>query len=731
MSSSLPAAPAPHRPRARLILQSVVVMLAVTACCMFAGLIAGKYPRFIDATATRAHRLSPGTLETLSRLTGPTELVVTINSAAIDPRAAERTHDVLDAFDRASDKLTVTTIDVASASGVEQLDAVWRRVGDRYAPEIAAQHAAIGSAAASAGELAARLERIGGTLAELERTVADADPNAEAVRRFLGNSSGFCRLGAKDINDGVAAARDALKATIGRSPVPAFDTAAGAIRKPLPTISGQLAEVSKTIDNACSAKDTEVSPALRDRLKPLGPELLNARDRLARVEQAIEELPRLRLVNVARALERSTTALVIGPPSPGADGRDLAAVDIDALFPPRTAADNAGTPHLDLRARTEELIGSALASLVNPAPPILVLMHGEDKRFAPEFTLFSQVFQRLHLRGIDIVEWPVWLDKQLPSLAKINPRGDRPVVFATIYTIPDKPQDAARYIALSHAIEQLAGAGKPLLLSVNPSTMPAIGQPDAMFEFLSGKDAGGAEGAAGGGVGLKVDSGLAILHRLGTPANPVVSAETLLTPTDTPHSPIAGAINGLRLRLPWAVPLRPQPNAAATITPLLTLTNDGATWAESQWIEFRSVPLPQRPFIRPQDQPRPDSQRDDAKGPWIIAATIERKVPAQAESQRMVVVGSNGWFLDEIAAAATVVDNRRVPSYPGNAELFEASIYWLARQESAITVSPQAEASPVIPPLSAGTVSAIRWSLIAGLPVLVLFAGALWRLLRG
>lgn len=494
MSSSPSASPAPHRPRARLILQSVVVMLAVTACCMFAGLIAGKYPRFIDATATRAHRLSPGTLETLSRLTGPTELVVTINSAAIDPRAAERTHDVLDAFDRASDNLTVTTIDVASASGVEQLDAVWRRMGDRYAPEIVAQRAAIESAAASAGELAARLERIGGTLAELERTVADADPNAEAVRRFLGNSSGFCRLGAKDINDGVAGARDALKTTIGRSPVPAFDTAAGAIRKPLPTISGQLAEVSKTIDNASAAKDTEVSPALRDRLKPLGPELLNVRDRLARVEQAIEELPRLRLVNVARALERSTTALVIGPPSKGADGRDLAAVDIDALFPPRTAADNAGTTHLDLRARTEELIGSALASLVNPAPPILVLMHGEDKRFAPEFTLFSQVFQRLHLRGIDIVEWPVWLDKQLPSLAKINPRGDRPVVFATIYTIPDKPQDAARYIALTHAIEQLAGAGKPLLLSVNPSTMPAIGQPDVMFEFLSGKDAEGAGG---------------------------------------------------------------------------------------------------------------------------------------------------------------------------------------------------------------------------------------------
>lgn len=720
MAQISPAVPPPHRPRARLVLQSVVVMLAVTACCLFAGLIAGEYPRFIDATATRAHRLSPKTLQTLARLPGPTELVVTINSAAIDARSAERTRDVLDAFDRAGDNLTVTIIDIASADGVAHLDSVWQRVADRYAAQISGQRTAIESAAATAAELAAQLDRIGITLAELERSVADGDPNAAAVRRFLGDSSGFCRLGSKDVNDAVAAGRDALKTTIGRSPVPAFDSATAAIRKPLPTIAGQLAQVSRTLDSAAAAKDTDVAPALRDRLKPIGPELLKVRDRLARVEQSIQELPRLQLVNVARALERSTAALVIGPPNPA--GRDLAAVDTDALFPPRTT-DDASQPRLDLRARTEEVIGSALASLVNPAPPILVLMHGEDKRFAPDFTLFTQVFQRLHLRGMDIVEWPVWLDKELPSLAKINPKGDRPVVFATIYTIPDKPQDAARYITLTHAIEQLAAAGKPLLLSVNPSTMPAIGQSDTMFEFLSGKD----------GPGLKVDSGLAILHRLGTPANPAVSAETVLTPTvrDTTASPITSAINGLRLRLPWAVPLRSQPDATATITPLLTLASDGATWAESQWIEFRSVPLPQRPFIRPQDQPRPDSQRDDAQGPWVIAAAIERKLPAQADAHRMIVVGSNGWFLDEIASAATVVDNRRIPTYPGNAELFEASIYWLARQDSAIGVSPQAEASPVIPPLSAGTVSAIRWSLIAGLPLLVLFAGALWRLFRG
>jgi hypothetical protein len=33
--------------------------------------------------------------------------------------------------------------------------------------------------------------------------------------------------------------------------------------------------------------------------------------------------------------------------------------------------------------------------------------------------------------------------------------------------------------------------------------------------------------------------------------------------------------------------------------------------------------------------------------------------------------------------------------------------------------------------MSSGQVAALRWSLIAGLPVLVLLAGATWRMLRG
>lgn len=734
-----PVAPPPQRPRARLLLQTVVVMLAVTACCMFAGLIAHRAPFYIDATSTRVHRLSAGTLATLARLAGPTELVVTINSAAIDARSAERTRDVLDTFDRASDRLSVTIVDVASPAGLDRLDEVWARIAARCAAELEEQRRSLGSAAATAEELAPRLERLGASLAEIEKVV-DTDVAAHertitALKRFINDAASFCRLGAKDITEAIARSKELSTTTIGRSPIPALDSAAQALRRPLPTISAQLGQLAQSIDAATGAKNEQVPLVIKDRLRPIGPELGEVRDRLARVEGRLSALPRPPVISVARVLERSSAAMVVGPPGagPGAGdrGRNVAGVDIDSLFPAQLGEDVAAT-RIDLRARTEELIASALASLVNPAPPIVMLMHGENARLAPDFSRFAGVFERLRLRGIDVVEWATALDKNEPSVAKLaRSTGEagpaRPIVYAALYTVPETPEDAARFVALSRVLENLIAEGKPLLLSISPSTLPAIGQDDPVAALLVP-------------LGIKPDSGRPILHRVGTPASPVVTADTMLTGTavateDGAGTPdrhvIRSALSGLRTRLPWAIPLRVLDQAPATISPLLMVLDDGTTWAESQWSEFRAVPAPQRPYIRVQDQPREDSQRDDGAGPWVVAAAVERKAPERTTMQRLVIVGASGWFLDEIAEAAVLVDNKRVPVNPGNSELFEASVYWLAGQESVIGTSPQSAAAAVIPPLSPGTISAIRWALVGGLPVLILLIGAVWRTTRG
>lgn len=96
-----------------------------------------------------------------------------------------------------------------------------------------------------------------------------------------------------------------------------------------------------------------------------------------------------------------------------------------------------------------------------------------------------------------------------------------------------------------------------------------------------------------------------------------------------------------------------------------------------------------------------------------------------------MVVSSNGWFFDEIAQATANVDGRAQLQLPGNAELFEACVWWLAHQDDRVATSAQADAVTLIPPMSQAKLGAIRWGLIAGLPLLILLMGIVWRVVRG
>jgi hypothetical protein len=114
-----------------------------------------------------------------------------------------------------------------------------------------------------------------------------------------------------------------------------------------------------------------------------------------------------------------------------------------------------------------------------------------------------------------------------------------------------------------------------------------------------------------------------------------------------------------------------------------------------------------------------------------VSAAVERTVSGVDRPQRLVVIGSNSWFTDQVMGEAASVDGRIVPANPGNLELMEASIYWLAGQDDAIAQSATARAVPLIRSLDPGMLSLLRWLAIAGLPGAVLALGVAWRLARG
>ena len=110
---------------------------------------------------------------------------------------------------------------------------------------------------------------------------------------------------------------------------------------------------------------------------------------------------------------------------------------------------------------------------------------------------------------------------------------------------------------------------------------------------------------------------------------------------------------------------------------------------------------------------------------------VERELAGLPRPQRLVIVGSNSWYSDHVMGEAATVDGRIVPANPGNIELMEASIYWLAGQDDSIAQSATARAVPLIRSLDRGTLRLLRWVAIAGLPGAVLGLGVVWRLTRG
>jgi len=309
-------------------------------------------------------------------------------------------------------------------------------------------------------------------------------------------------------------------------------------------------------------------------------------------------------------------------------------------------------------------------------------------------------------------------DRRLAAEAADRDRiGQRPVVYVVISpdssassrTPADKP-GAERAATLGRALERLADDGMPILLSLNPSVMPTYGQPDPVASVLAR-------------FGLEALSGTPILRDEALPTGRVVLTDHLVIPTGGEH-PIAAAVRNLGVALVWPVALRrTEAGESATVTELMRLDAERGAWRESQWLRLWQTPRAQRPYLP--DPPVFDEARDHRDGPWLVAAACERG------PLRLVAIGSNNWHVDQVAFERREAEGRLVPAFPGNAELLEASIWWLAGQESLIARSAEARSTPRIRPLTERDLLALRWGLAAGLPLLVLLLGAVWRGVRG
>ncbi len=698
--------------RAASWFNAAVLGLSLTACCVLGVLMTTRAHARFDVTATRQHELSPRTKQLVDRLDRGMNLVVAADLSTIDRATRQRTLDVLEQFASASKRLKVSLIDTSNEKGQETYSGVLAGLAQRDKPVIDAAGAAIESAAARSARLASGLDSIQQTLLNLKNQQI-AGSGTLLNDQYLSTQAAVLRVALQDLRTAATNAKAYLAAPDPLLPVPAIDKARAELAKPVSAAAAALNALADAFDSL--AKDPGAKESDKAAASALLPALREQRNSAGSLSADVGSIEVPRVLKIARALQLRRAALLIDEDAQPGAGVGVTAIDADALLA-------VGGQGVDLRARTEDLVAGAIATMTSGVRPVVCIVHGAPTRLAAaDWPMLQRVRQQMSIRGIELVEWPVALERDLPAQVAVDTPA-RPVVFVTITAQGGKEGSqgvAAGIASFAKALDGLVTSGRNVLLSVNLSQVPASGSPDPLTECLKP-------------LGIEVDSGRPLLQLDKVETRTVAVPRQDIIDPRAAH-PISGAVSGLRLRMQWPVTISAvNPAAGVRAEPIVSVPADGTRWAESEWQEFyRTVGQLKGDYTRISNPPAKDSPRDGAgaESGWVLAMAVERASREQAR-QRIVVVGANGWFLDDITGLNAEFDGRSAPLFPGNLQLLESSVHWLAGQDDQILRGAVATSGATIPAMSDAQQAWLRWLLVAIMPAMALAAGVAYRSLR-
>jgi hypothetical protein len=725
-----------------------VFILAITASCVLAIVLFTRLGPRYDVTAGGSLGLTDRTKGIITGLDRPMTIVIAADLSTLDRSARQRTIDVLEQFalagkaagNQAAPKVDVSLLDTSQPDGQQSFAELLNNLAQRDDADIRAQQAAYARVLEQAKASSEKLASYAKVLAGLEREAAAAG-GPTINRSFILTRSGAFSAGASDLTSAASEAADLLARPAGVLPVPAFDRAASLLKARTAELPTAIAEHERLLQRvAREPSSTESEKALAQAmLTPIG----ELRSVIGALASSAASLQTPRIVSIGRAIQARSSALIIDS-QPPAGSLGITAIDPDAILSPGLSQQT-----LDLRARTEDLLAGALVNATRTTRPLIVIAHVLPARLeAAGWPFVNAIVQRASMRGGEIVEWAITQDRAMPSLVdqalKDTSSAARPVVFVLMTLTPDAKRDpaaaAGASVALSRTLKQLIADERSLLIPVLPSNLPLVGSPDPIAESLEA-------------LGISIDSGRTLLSaaKVGDRdiASPFTDIPTEATSATLEAHIIRQALTGLRTRMLWPLHITPSrtPNPRYSVTPLLTLSPGPSLWAEGDWLALASAVESGTDFRTIANAPQPSltgSSRDlltppastwagPAANVWVTAVAIERaQQPAGTRLQRVIVIGSGRAIYDEFALASQVVDNKPIPSFPGNMQLIESSLDWLSGQQDQIVqaASAQASVTGVIPQMDQQRLARMRWAIALAPPALVLLLGLLVRLLR-
>jgi hypothetical protein len=727
--------------RKRRAITTVGVTLAsCAAVVVMLNLLGTRFHARVDATATGEQQLAPRTralLESAGAATGTGggyRVIVATDLRATDARARTNLSDVLDAMHAFRADFSGSMIDTGSARGLEQFRTLARDLAARDKPQIDAHLATLAKAS---GEAKALENDLTGTLSPQLLKVRDAitgtDQRASSLRTYYESAAAALRVRAGDISRAVADAAHLAPRTPADGAIPSTDKAASALRGPVDGAARDMAALMRELDRfvqASGSPESGITPDAAGAARVASAQAAQSRDRASVLLESLKTVTRLDATRVADVLKAGSAALVLAP-----RGRGVVAIDLPSVLPSSAWLDAAQAGNSDLRRRVEDIIATSIASLASPVRPVLVLMHAEQRPLLLEPGWTDAMRERLALRGIDCVEWCV-NTAPAPDFSDLPDAASRPRVFLTLATndAAAAPAQGAltgaqRAAKLAEEVSRLIDAGEPMIVSLAPSMLPTYGEHDPTAKVLEPW-------------GLRALTGTPLLTEVLTPRGRNAETDRIVQGTITSEGAhaLAGAVRGVPTYLTWATPLEATDAKGARAWPVLTVPVSRATppmtWGESEWQRYRGVRreerslLPDAPsFTQGRDVAAPEKPLPGSDG-WVVIAAAEREGATPAAPARLIVVGSNDWFIDQVTQQGTVVDGRPAFQNPGNLELLENGLLWLTRQDQLIAQSATARATPIVKAIPDGPLRTLRLAIIAGLPGLVLVVAALVRVMK-
>lgn len=607
----------------------------------------------IDATKTRAYSLSDQTRQMLASLDGSWRIVVMMVETEADRTVRRQVDEVLERFAGAAPDLSVARIDPTNPAALNEYETVLSDLRRIYGEEIAAYDTTLARARSAFNDWLRFASVEAAAIQELTRRLPQELPARGQIAQLQPFFTLMATNGEAILND-VAAALEVHET----QPLPDYETARSILVASLMQSAQQLNDVARLLaalrttpaidrDLAVNADDA------RRRYEAMSQKLAQAGDPL-------RHLPPLELSRIGEQMQQGETAIVISP-------HGAAIIPSAQLFPKANIRAAANGVSFDQRFRGEQVIAASMRSLLVERMPKVIFVHAGPESYLQESDSRVDLFgvkTLLETARLEVGEW-------------IIGKGPRPsadpgqtivwVVVPTPLPARTSREPTPSETLLIGTVERLLAEGEPILLSYYPSLMHDVRQPDPWQRLLASW-------------GLRADTSKVVYESILTEGGVRrLRAEQDVAAFNEGH-PIGRAVDGLQTRFGFPIPIVEVEgdSVGAEHTVLTTINPSTARWLEPAWARPNEVKPPEAGDERHFSKPVP-----------LVVASERANPQDGTASQRLVVVGSGDWLQSRLAdLAANIGGSRMALVSPGNIELLQSSVHWLAGLDELIAQSP-------------------------------------------